>query len=67
MKLYRVRKGLFGKCILQEWFAPKSLISNTPDPHWVDVSYKDCVTGFVSYTEHLKELHKLELELEGKP
>jgi len=40
---YRVRKGRFGKAILQQWFCyPSSIPSHLAgDCEWVDVSYKN--------------------------
>lgn len=51
-KRYRVRRGLFGHCILQQLFNTPSLIAGQVDAsirdiHWDDVDYRHAPTELI--------------------
>lgn len=39
-QIYRVRKNIFGKCILQEYVVFPDCLPNAPAPAWQDVDYE---------------------------
>lgn len=45
MRKFRIRKSLFGKCILQEWRSFPQSVPGAPSPYWEEVEWKTSPYG----------------------
>jgi hypothetical protein len=63
MEKYRVRRGLWGKCVLQYFETFPSSLPNAPDPQWVDVGYKQAPRALVSEFDVINKIRDLEIDV----
>lgn len=61
MEKYRVRKGWFGKSVLQVLIVPSGI--KPQDPYWKDVPYKSAPRSLGSYDEYIFKIKDLEIEI----
>ena len=68
MENFRVRKGLFGTCVLQRLSTWPEIPGHDAGYEWVDVKYSEAPRALVSEMDSLEKIRDLEIEngiLEG--